>query len=315
MLRSAAMPRGTTVRVRWLVALGMMIASSADAQDESELAPRRRRGADASSRRVPISMDGGASVNPEVLTNILDNTVGLTPDDREAYFRILKLTEKLGDAEVRALAEEFREERRTASLHSRRRSAEKLPLFVDMFQHPEQCRGRPVTLQGRLRRLVSFEAGNNEQGFEELYEGWLYPNEGQSHPAVVIFTKKPKGLPLGGDITEEVSVSGYFLKMYGYEAHETARKAPLLLAETVRWKPQTVSAAWRPSSGTYIVVTFAIVIAGLLWAAGARQSRREYEEAAASRWARYDNFVLPEELDHTRPAIPSRNGSTLEPHH
>jgi hypothetical protein len=309
------MPRQMTTRVRWLLALLLTVASTAVAQDDPELPPRRRRNEDPVARRIPISLDGGASINPEVLDDVVDNTIGLTPDDREAYFRILKLTEKLGDAQLRTLAQEFRAERHAASPRYRQRPLEKFPVFVDLFQHPAEYRGRPVTLHGYFRRLVSYEAGKNEQGFQDLYEGWLYPDEGQSNPAVVIFTRKPEALPIGGDITEEVSVSGYFLKMYGYQAHDAARKAPLILAETVRWRPQALSAPWKPSSATYVLVTLGVVAVGLLIAAGVRQSRLHYEEQKSARWAQYGEFVPPEEIGPARPMTPSRNGSTVEPHH
>lgn len=265
--------------------------------------------------RVPISLDGGASINPDVLEPIVDNTVGLTSDDREAYFRILKLTQRLEPEELRRLAREFRKDRHAASPRYRQRPVEKFPTFVDLFQHPEAYRGRPVTLHGYFRRLVTYDAGKNDKGIKDLYEGWLYPDDGQSNPTVVVFTEKPQGLPIGGDLAEEITVTGYFLKMYGYQAHDTTRKAPLILAETVRWRPQRELASWKPSAQTYVAVTAAIVVIAFLIGLGVRESRLRYQQEKQARWAQYAEFVPPQDSSSPRPTTPSLNGSTVEPHH
>lgn len=290
-----------------LVAVGV-------AQEDAEQSDRTPPAA--KEKKVPISLDGGASINPAVIGKIVDGTIGLTVEDREAYFRILKLTEKLDPDDLRTLAHQFREDRHEASKY-RQRPIEKFPLFVDLFQHPAQYRGHPVSLHGYFRRLVSYDAGKNDQGFKDLYEGWFYPEEGQGNPAVVIFLEKPEGLPIGADITEEVSVTGYFLKMYGYEAHDTTRKAPLILAQTVRWRPQRAPARWNFPPQIYYAITAGIVVIGLLIGLGVRETRVRYERERRARTGQYDTFVPP---DDSQPAVlnppaPSRNGSALEPHH
>lgn len=294
--------------------LAVCLLSAGIAEEEAEQVDRAQPAA--KEKKVPISLDGGASINPAVLGKVVDGTIGLTVEDREAYFRILKLTEKLDPDELRQLAHEFREDRHGASKY-RQRPIAKFPLFVDLFQHPAQYRGRPVSLHGYFRRLVSYDAGKNDQGLNELYEGWFYPDEGQGNPAVVIFLEKPEGLPIGADITEEISVTGYFLKMYGYEAHDTARKAPLILAQTVRWRPQRERARWNPSSQMYFAVTAGMIVIAFLIGIGVRETRLRYERERKARMGQYDTFVPP---DDSQPAVsnpppPSRNGSTMEPHH
>ncbi|GIX03464.1 MAG: hypothetical protein KatS3mg113_0470 [Planctomycetaceae bacterium] len=185
----------------------------------------------------PASLDGGRTVNPELLRPVRDNTLGLQPEDREAYFAMLWLAQTVGRARLVQFAREYREERRAQNPQYRRLPLEEFPAFVDLFMHPEAYRGRPVLLRGYFRRLVKFDPGKNDLGIEQAYEGWLYTLDSQTNPAVVVFTHKPPGLPLGGDITEEVQVVGYFLKMYGYEAQDTHRRAPLILAGEVQWTP------------------------------------------------------------------------------
>lgn len=296
-------------RLRWILpicALVLIIVAThhSCAQDRS---PR--------DARVPLSEDGGATINPEIISSVVDNTLGLTADDREAYFKMLKLAQMVEPDDLRLFAREFRDDRHAASPKYRRRPVDKFPVFVDLFQHPDVYRGHPVTLHGYFRRLVTYDAGKNAQGIETLHEGWLYPDAGQGNPAVVIFTEKPEGLPIGGDITEEISVTGYFLKMYGYHAHDAARKAPLILARSVRWHPQRQATAWKPSSQTYIVVTAVIVIASLIIGVGVRESRLERQKEQAARQAKYAEFVPPQDAALEDLPTPSLNGSQIEPHH
>jgi hypothetical protein len=186
---------------------------------------------------TPASLDGGATINPALLESVRDNTLGLEPQDRHAYFYMLWLCRTVGTPAIAQFAHEFREQRRLANPRYAKLPAHEFPTFVDVFQHPQVYRGRPVTLRGYFRRLVKYEPGENDLGIRHVYEGWLYTLDSQSNPAVVIFTKKPEGLPIGGDLTEEVQFSGYFLKMYGYAAQDTTRKAPLFIAGEVQWFP------------------------------------------------------------------------------
>lgn len=294
--------------------LAGLTAAAQESADEFEPPVRPRRNQPDEDRQ-PISLDGGASINPFLLSKIEDETLGLTIDDREAYFRILKLTRKLPPEDLQLFAREFREIRHAASTKYSRRPIAKFPVFVDLFQHPAEYRGRPVSLHGYFRRLVSYDAGENEQGISTLYEGWLYPDDGQGNPAVVIFTELPDGLKIGDDITEEVSVTGYFLKMYGYRAQDAPRKAPLILADTVRWHPQHRPARWTPSPGLYAAITGGIILIGLMIFFGVREAQLRRREEWRSRHPDIDTFALPESVAETLPPSPSSNGVPLEPHH
>lgn len=186
---------------------------------------------------LPASLDDGRSINPALIHSVRDNTVGLQPEDRDAYFLILDYADRLSDRQVQRLALDYREERRRLEPALQARGTKEFPAFADLFMHPTAYRGRPVTLHGHLRKLTQFDPGDNLSGIGTVYEGWMYTADSQTNPAVIVFLDKPAGLPLGGDLTEEISVSGYFLKMYGYDAQDTLRRAPLILAGSVQWFP------------------------------------------------------------------------------
>lgn len=262
---------------------------------------------------TPASLDGGATVNPVLLERVRDNTLGLEPQDRQAYFYMLWLCRTVGTPTLAQFAREFREQRRQAHPRYAKLPPEEFPVFVDVFQHPEVYRGRPVTMRGYFRRLVKYDPGENDLGIRHVYEGWLYTLDSQSNPAVVIFTKKPDGLPLGGDLTEEVQFSGYFLKMYGYAAQDTTRKAPLFLAGEVQWFPHPpppqpiVLPPWL-----YVAAPFlAAVIAYGIWRFQQRRRLAPRLPTVLNPTGRdFDNYPPQEFLDYTG----GNHQPTIEPH-
>jgi hypothetical protein len=272
--------------VRWLCLImlsGLPLAWSQDrgldAQDDEPA--QFKRNEDRRARRAPrdpATLDKGASINPQLLEVVKDNTLGIRYEERDVYFQALKLAQEIPLTKQEEYAAEFREQRRLSNPRYARRKPQDFPPFVDLFQNPDEYRGRPVSLRGVLRKLTKFDPGENSFGIEEAYEGWLYTDDGQSNPAVVIFTSKPQGLPVGGDLTEEVRLTGYFLKMYGYEAQDLPRKAPLLIAGEVEWRPSPKSwVAQSLSLETYLLATLVAVALGyVIWQANRREMTGRY---------------------------------------
>lgn len=221
----------------------------------------------ASDADAAASLDGGLSVNPALLQSVRDNTIGLEPGDRQAYFLMLWLCRELGPEKIAQFADAFRLERQALSSPSPQKTSAEFSTFADILRNPDACRGRPVQWQGRLRRLVKFEPGENEIGVRHVYEGWLYDERSQHNPTVVLFTRKPKGLPLGGDLDEDVRCAGYFLKLYGYEAQDATRKAPLVVAGELEWMEQPSAAAATPASPWLYGVTtlLALGVGSMFW--------------------------------------------------
>lgn len=230
---------------------------------------RRRR--DAELARRPTSDNGGASVNPAVMRSITDNSIGIRPEERDAYFRVLELAWKTPLAQQETFSENFREARRQSNPRYAKLPSEQFPVFVDLFLDPESYRGRPVTLHGVMRKLTRFSPGENQRDIGDAYEGWVYPDNSQSNPVVVVFLSKPDGLNVGGDLTEEVRFTGYFFKMYGYEAHDSARKAPLVLAGSVEWKKSPAPYTPQPlGAEVYLLITLVLLVLGFVFWQGNR---------------------------------------------
>jgi hypothetical protein len=53
----------------------------------------------------------------------------------------------------------------------------------------------------------------------------------------VITTSLPEDFPIGEQTVDRVTVTGYFYRMYTYEARDAGRFAPLLMAQKIEWIP------------------------------------------------------------------------------
>ena len=208
----------------------------------------------------PPSLDHGQSVHPRLMETVKDNTIGVRYEEREAYLRVLRLASEVPRRRQEQIAAEIRAERRELNPGYVRRRPEDFPQFVDLFTHSDFYRGRPVTLRGVMRKLTKFELGKNSLGLDHAYEGWVYTSDSQGIPTVVVFTSKDDRLPVNGDIQEEVQFTGYFFKTYGYDAQDMTRKAPMILAGEVEWKPHPYKSVYKPMG----IEWYALVTMGFL---------------------------------------------------
>lgn len=214
--------------------------------------------------REPTSLDHGASVNPRLLDVIRDNSFGIRFEERDVYFRMLELAVHTPLVQQERYVAQFRETRRLAHLEYARRhlgvkaddvpkglernrlllsramqrQLDEFPTFQDIRHYPDENRGHPVSIHGVLRKLTKFDPGKNDRKIGDAYEGWIYTDDSQGNPTVVVFMDKPEHLQVGGDLAEEVQVTGYFFKMYSYTNQERTGLAPLILAGGLLWHPQ-----------------------------------------------------------------------------
>lgn len=106
--------------------------------------------------------------------------------------------------------------------------------FSELFGQPRSFRGRPIRIRGTLRRLQQVPAPTNTLGIETYWQGWLDPEGGPPSPIVTYFLTLPKTIRPGMRIIEPVEVVGYFFKRWAYQATDTIRTAPLVMAAEPR---------------------------------------------------------------------------------
>lgn len=217
----------------------------------------------------PTTLDQGGSINPKLLVVVDDNAAGIASAERDVYFRGLKLAQETPLQKQKDAASQLQEHRRRSDPKYAQVPIKDFPQYVDLFQNPTEYRGRPVSLRGTIRRLTKYDPGKNSQGISEVYEGWVYTADSNSNPAVIIFTTKPAELALGSDTTDEIGVTGYFFKQYGYEAQGGPGKAPLLLAGTVEWHPGPGHFVFKPwPVSAYVILTIVLAALGYgVWSA------------------------------------------------
>ncbi len=161
---------------------------------------------------------------------------GFLPEENETYYLVLGYASSANPKEVKDAATDFLKQRWEQSKYSHL-PFEQFPVYVDMYLNPKAYQGRPVSMSGHLQRTVISEPGKNEHGVDQLCEAWLYTDDSQSNPTVVLSTSFPEGMPIGEQAIDHVTVTGYIYRMYTYEARDTGRFAPVLMANHIQWTP------------------------------------------------------------------------------
>lgn len=186
-------------------------------------------------------------IDPVVFEGIRDKTRQIP---RAAYFHLL-------DVARRVPPEELENQARSRVL-----------TFAHFSESPERYRGQPVFLKGHVRRMTEINPIDTREGFEKLYEGWLFTEESQDNPYVIIVSRLPEDFPLGGSIVEDVSFTGFFLKLWAYRAGDGDRYAPLLIGHRIVWHPRR--AGFAPSFSVHLAILAAVVsliaaVVGVTW--------------------------------------------------
>jgi hypothetical protein len=219
------------------------------------------------------------------LTGVTDRTA-LAFEESPAYYALLERARQADPADLREQARALLRQRWKDSPRFREFPLEEYPLFYDLTQQPDAYRGQPVSMRGHLIRLVKYQAGPNDYGIETLYEGWLVTPDAEAHPTTVIFTEIPEGMPIGEELVDGVSVTGYFFKLHTYSSRDKkTRFAPMVLAHTLQWSPIVAGTGWPLSRTSTILAIFALA------AVGALVLRAAFRRQAADRQKRYRESV------------------------
>ncbi|MFN0196387.1 MAG: hypothetical protein ACKVT0_06560 [Planctomycetaceae bacterium] len=188
---------------------------------------------------TPVAIPADAVELPaEVFATVPMRSLDMTMEEAPAYYAILNHAARVPPAKLRESALTFRQSRHRENPKLSKRPFDKFPQFVDLFQNPDTYRGKPVTLTGYTRRVRSIVADKNEYGIDTLHEIWLFTDDSQNNPVVIVCTEIPKDLPQGDRLLNGISVTGYFFKLYGYDdSGDDKRLAPMILAHRLQWSP------------------------------------------------------------------------------
>ncbi|MEQ8634412.1 hypothetical protein [Gimesia maris] len=219
---------------------------------------------------------------PSLFNEVKDKVFGGVMDDEKAlYYYVLKHLRETSLNDQKQAAEFNLQQRRSEIKSFRDHPKKEIPVFLDLFKNSDRYKGRLVTLTGRVRKLIHYPAADdNQYGIKTLYEAWLFTDDSQQNPTVIICTEVPpalkNGLPEGTDVIDHVTVTGYLFKMYVYNAQDTSRVAPLILAKQLEWNPRTVDERGSRLFSQILAGTLVILIAGIaiaMWKTSQRDKR------------------------------------------
>ena len=219
---------------------------------------------------------------PSLFNEVKDKVFGGVMDDEKAlYYYVLKHLRETSLNDQKQAAEFNLQQRRSEIKSFRDHPEKEIPVFLDLFKNSDRYKGRLVTLTGRVRKLIHYPAADdNQYGIKTLYEAWLFTDDSQQNPTVIICTEVPpalkNGLPAGPDVIDHVTVTGYLFKMYVYNAQDTSRVAPLILAKQLEWNPRTVDERGSRLFSQILAGTLVILIAGIaiaMWKTSQRDKR------------------------------------------
>ncbi len=210
-------------------------------------------------------------LDPSIFNEVLDRDFrGIVPEEKTLYYQVLKHLQDTSLKDQKQAAEFNLQQRRSELKTFKEHPQLKLPLFPDIFKNSSRYKGRLVTLTGRVRKLIHYPAEENDYGIKTLYEAWLFTDDSQQNPTVVVCTGVPpalkEGLPKGTDIIDHVTVTGYLFKMYAYNAQDDTRVAPLILAKQLLWSPQAVDEKGSQLFSKLLAGGLIILIAGVAFA-------------------------------------------------
>jgi hypothetical protein len=181
----------------------------------------------------------GASLH--ALETVRDDTV-FRPADEEAWFQIWSGL-------------------RAGDMQAMRRSDARRVSFAELYGQPRSFRGRLVRFSGTLHRLQKVEAPPNNYAIAGYWQAWVEPDDGPASPIVVYFYRLPEGMPHGLKIREPVEVIGYFFKRWAYQATDTIRTAPLVMAIEPIWKPHKPPAPGGTAASSIALWTIGALVA------------------------------------------------------
>ncbi|MCA9065599.1 MAG: hypothetical protein KDA96_21170 [Planctomycetaceae bacterium] len=148
----------------------------------------------------------------------------------------------------RLLRVERQLESRRLVYESIREAPSRFSMFVDLVRNPEEWKGEMVSLSGHVRRVIAYPGDDILFEGRMLYELWLYTDDSQNLPTVIVTPHLPPDFPRSADSVDHVSVTGCFFKLYAYHGIDSSdtgmrRLAPLLLCGRIDWAPTEAEVA------------------------------------------------------------------------
>jgi len=201
------------------------------------------------------------------------SSLRLTSRSREGFYQMLAAVGRAKPGELRRQAREKLE-----------KSGAKTSSVIPLFNEPQKVQGELVLLTGKVRQAIPVRVSEEDIvgrfAVQQYYQMFLFTDDSQGNPLVVITPSLPKGMPTGEDpsYAEAVTVAGFFFNTWAYRSRQSGQSsdkirwqlAPLLIGQQPVWHPRP-----KPSSNVFAAVVFGVLfvvaICGIwiaLWLSG-----------------------------------------------
>ena len=209
-------------------------------------------------RRSPS--EPGTFISPAPLDDTLDESGRYFPGIRPGYFQAIKDDLPLRSGEEHYPWFHLLEVLDGTDEESLEKASTGRATWAQLFRQPNDYRGELVTIVGTVRRAHYRRSPKNDANIEGTNQLWVFPEDNPGEPIVVYSLYLPEGFPMGMEIAEEASITGFFFKRWVYSALDDVRTAPLMLSRNINWKKRPPKPEEPPFDPTKLI---AVIIAAL----------------------------------------------------
>jgi hypothetical protein len=181
-------------------------------------------------------------------------TFRFTESDREPFYGLLRAMSDTSEGEAE-------EEAKKQSVS-----------VTDLFNRPQETRGRCILLSGTAKRIVPTPVTDSEVqslfGIDHYYQIYLFTEQSQGNPIVVCVGSLPEGMSAGdaADFSESITVAAVPYKLWIYETPTGPHYAPILVGRSPVWHPKLPDKRYVSESATAFSFTLFFVLV-LIWVA------------------------------------------------
>ena len=210
-------------------------------------------------------------ITRELLSTLVDDTV-FRASESKAWLAMFRILQNRSQSELESLADH-----RVG--------------FIQLFRQTDVYRGHLVTISGTVRRLEEITSRPNELDIASYYRWILAPRAGSNSPIVIYTLQMPDQFPVGNNLDEAASFTGFCYKRWAYLAGDGTRVAPLLLAKNASWQPAADrTPAPTPSGGLHFGLVAALAVLAGVIALAVYASSRVSPEVARRRTTLVENL-------------------------
>ncbi len=272
----------------------------------------------------PDDLLGRLGMDYGLFDTVLDQKP-ITAQDREAFYQLLAAVGRAGPDQLLEQAEanlpKLPENMRWTDQENQEHYS-----VVPLFNDAAAQRGRLVELSGIARRVEEIFLDEVQDadiiarfGFNHYFQISLFTGDSDANPLTFCVRELPEGMPFGNlpRYGEMVRIAGFFFKTWRYAVPKqadpaspsgdtkTAQLSPLLIGQSVAWRP-VLKPTQSSTSSTVVIGVLFVTVMMIVWIVAWRNRLREkrWEEKLSASEKLDENIDFSHVEQHTESADP-----------